>query len=1138
MRKWIVTGEKGKRMVLLGGLAGLLGFSGVYSAHAQAAGYYSKNNAPEFYGLTKAVIQTGDTFATDDTRFRIFAKDFEDGDMTGKIKIVSNTVDTSQAGEYEIKYQVTDTDGNVSELMVPITVQDDCENRYFERTLYSLPSVQNMAMAGTNRGNAHDRQMLGFYMEQGASIQVKVVSGTDKLNLNYWNNDSQTEFSQTITGEAATIMSEVAGGVPFIQTVYGVEEPVVVGVTTNYVNTVTVDGNEITGKVTELPYYYYEDNEEEFFREWEANTDSYAVIDSEDLTTLVPYADREYLVNYYKKCHTSLDGFLSFWHKTMAEYDAFLGLSYNPKDPIDQNVKTKYFVKANAHGAGAAYYGGSHVGINRSSVASFFEVNWGGLHEVGHGYQGSLAHTGMELGEVSNNILGHYVQINKDIYTYNDDWLGAIMNIEQKINNQRLDGKVFSELEAGERLYILVNLLDTYDAKETYAKINQLWRRALMEKQDITSQEAYVLAMYHLYNVNVTPYFEAWGLAISDGVKERVSGSKNLYCLADIVNDSEQAESIRQDLSKEGIYSLVSSQELMEYKMKGNLNLSISMDGMENIIGKKIILQNGEDYKKEITVTGKDVLIEDVPAGLYEIKLPVPKESVYEYTPILYAVVKNETTNTVPILYEKSTEGQPITDTMFRFNGLGDATFATITFTDAGTMKVISNHTKPHVYFTDEYAGINVYNAENELVYSKNYIGDQNSEAAEDEITIAPGFKIEIMHREAATRLVPYSNILGETDSGLVPTEKVTSYMVGEYGLYKEASDDESYTNYKARLDEYIQKIMEELSEEDLNNKNKETVLKKNLLTGILKLKEEEKEAYLEKYRFIFNGSCPAISENEVTVMQNKEFNLYDLFYATDMEDGKILLNEENASFFNVPDKAAEIGDYQLPYEITDSDGNVTKGSVTLHLVANTESVAGDTKSEQQHKDGSNPSEVSSNGVAVQAVTITGISKKIAAGKKIKLTPAFTPSDASNQKLIWTSSNTKYARVSQNGVVTTKKKGIGKKVTITAVTSDGSNVKVSYKIKIVKHAVKRIRLNTTSKTVKAEKKLRIKAAVKTTGKTANKTLQWSSSNNQYATVSKKGGVTAKKAGKGKNVKITARATDGTGKKATINIKIK
>lgn len=36
------------------------------------------------------------------------------------------------------------------------------------------------------------------------------------------------------------------------------------------------------------------------FDEWEADTDSYAVIESEDITVLVPYADRNLLVNYYK----------------------------------------------------------------------------------------------------------------------------------------------------------------------------------------------------------------------------------------------------------------------------------------------------------------------------------------------------------------------------------------------------------------------------------------------------------------------------------------------------------------------------------------------------------------------------------------------------------------------------------------------------------------------------------------------------------------------------------------------------------------------------------------------------------------------------------------------------------------------
>lgn len=174
----------------------------------------------------------------------------------------------------------------------------------------------------------------------------------------------------------------------------------------------------------------------------------------------------------------------------------------------------------------------------------------------------------------------------------------------------------------------------------------------------------------------------------------------------------------------------------------------------------------------------------------------------------------------------------------------------------------------------------------------------------------------------------------------------------------------------------------------------------------------------------------------------------------------------------------------------------------------------------------------------IVSLRISGISKKIAAGKKLKLMAEITPSDAANKTLKWTSSNKKYATVSSKGVVTTRKKGAGKTVTIKAVTRDGSNMTASYKIKLVKHAVKSIKLKAKSKTVKAGKKLTVRATVKTTGKTANKVLQWSSSNTKYAAVSKNGVVAAKKAGKGKTVKITAMATDGTGKKAVIKIKIK
>lgn len=172
----------------------------------------------------------------------------------------------------------------------------------------------------------------------------------------------------------------------------------------------------------------------------------------------------------------------------------------------------------------------------------------------------------------------------------------------------------------------------------------------------------------------------------------------------------------------------------------------------------------------------------------------------------------------------------------------------------------------------------------------------------------------------------------------------------------------------------------------------------------------------------------------------------------------------------------------------------------------------------------------------VSRIMVKGMSKKIAAGKKIKLTAVIFPNDTANRAVMWTSSNTKYASVSGKGIVKTKKAGAGKSVTITAAATDGS--KATYKIQILKHSVKSIKLSAKSRSIKAGKKLRLKAKVKTTGKTANKSLLWASSNARYAKVSGKGVVKAMKAGKGKKVRITAMATDGTGKKCVIRLKVR
>jgi len=174
--------------------------------------------------------------------------------------------------------------------------------------------------------------------------------------------------------------------------------------------------------------------------------------------------------------------------------------------------------------------------------------------------------------------------------------------------------------------------------------------------------------------------------------------------------------------------------------------------------------------------------------------------------------------------------------------------------------------------------------------------------------------------------------------------------------------------------------------------------------------------------------------------------------------------------------------------------------------------------------------------IKVSKISITGNSKKIAAGEKVTLKATATPTNSLNTKVKWSSNNTKYATVNSKGVVTTKKAGKGKTVTIKATALDGSNTKATYKITIMKNAIKKITLKATSKTIQAGKKVTIKAIV-SPSKNVNKTLVWSSSNTRYATVNSKGVVTTKKAGKGKTVTIKATATDGSGIKATIKIKI-
>ncbi len=174
----------------------------------------------------------------------------------------------------------------------------------------------------------------------------------------------------------------------------------------------------------------------------------------------------------------------------------------------------------------------------------------------------------------------------------------------------------------------------------------------------------------------------------------------------------------------------------------------------------------------------------------------------------------------------------------------------------------------------------------------------------------------------------------------------------------------------------------------------------------------------------------------------------------------------------------------------------------------------------------------------VERVSIYGISGKIAAGKRIKLSAKIQPKDFNKTKLKWKSSNTKVATVDQLGNVTVKEDSGGKAVKITAKLTDGSGVPATFKITSMSGIVKDIEI-LGSKSVKAGMSIKLSANVwHSSSSSVNTELMWKSGNEKYAKVNNAGYVTTYKSGKGKKVKITALATDGSGVKKSVTIAIK
>lgn len=823
---------------------------------------------PQLSGVTKTWVYQGETF--DRNWDRMLADDQEDGDLT-KMLSSSGTVDTSKTGTYTLTRKVQDSDGNVASLDTQVTVLDKNtateEEKTVQRTLYTLPNADHLTGISFNRGYYHDRQNLGIWMPQGSSIQIRIVNAetfNQDLMIQFKNDDSQTESSDDdklkipADGSWVTLSNtKEADSVPFITTPKNTTvQPVV-----EY---------KYTDALKEIPYYRYGDSQQAFFDAWDESQAPFAIIEGSAATFLVPVCDKNNIINssYGNKKDVyrfkTLDEMLEWYAAFVKQYDAYAGLDFDAKEPWNQNVRAKFFIKANAHGAGQAYYSKDHSAYNGKSLDTYLVRDWLSLHEFGHGYEGAIAAQENPFVETTNNILGYYFE---PTYRPEEDFGWLLENftgtkaqryaqLGQRMKDRLDTTNTFADIVEGGNyynvsLYMFTNLMNKLGPQKAVSAMHSYYRQVYyLTGKKMASSDALAESLDTL-GYNVLPYFKAWHIVPSGKVEDKIYAMDKpmLYFLKELIPDDTACETTRVQLGLEGIYSLVSTDDLSATGYISQVSLDVQIDDLEQVKGKKIQIKNGDKVVKELTISDSRVTCE-LPVGIYKVEMPSPKSNVYQYgNEYLVASVGNVSKT---LVYTKQSGNPLADDAQIQLLGLGDALVATVKV-DTVSQKLIwtVSSTTPHMYIDGTYISIQVLSPDGKELYNQELQGKQKTEKANLKVDFPVGSKLILYHRESKGRQRFVSSYTGEilSDYQIAESGQTTTYLMTEKGLMQSDWKNEKQMNvYAQTLSQYSKYLFENMTREEIAESSQYHNQKTTILLAYEKLDEDAKKAYQRQY--------------------------------------------------------------------------------------------------------------------------------------------------------------------------------------------------------------------------------------------------------------------------------------------------
>ena len=167
--------------------------------------------------------------------------------------------------------------------------------------------------------------------------------------------------------------------------------------------------------------------------------------------------------------------------------------------------------------------------------------------------------------------------------------------------------------------------------------------------------------------------------------------------------------------------------------------------------------------------------------------------------------------------------------------------------------------------------------------------------------------------------------------------------------------------------------------------------------------------------------------------------------------------------------------------------------------------------------------------VEVESVSLNKSEMTLTEGESETLAATVTPENAENKSITWSSNNEAVATVDANGTVTAKSAGTA---VITATSTNGKSAGCTVTVEKKQIPVTEVRLSESTVGIVEGSTYKLTATVLPENTTDSKSVSWSSSNSEVATVDANGTVTAKRAG---TVVITATSTNGKTAGCTVTV---